>query len=128
MDRKCEITLSEKKISFWDFFNGKKITGSKTFYLIWFAVFIFLSIFILFPLICVLFSPNIDDFKHVFSMQIWKKATLNTFLECICSSSLSVLIGFIYAYAVYKTRIPFKKFFSFSFNKTIFPGFSQTHK
>ena len=113
MDRKCEITLSEKKISFWDFFNGKKITGSKTFYLIWFAVFIFLSIFILFPLICVLFSPNIDDFKHVFSMQIWKKATLNTFLECICSSSLSVLIGFIYAYAVYKTRIPFKKFFSF---------------
>ena len=89
------------------------MTDSKAFYFIWFAVFIFLSIFILFPLICVLFSPNIDDFKHVFSMQIWKKATLNTFLECICSSSLSVLIGFIYAYAVYKTRIPFKKFFSF---------------
>ncbi|MCI6187298.1 MAG: iron ABC transporter permease [Spirochaetia bacterium] len=46
-------------------------------------------------------------------MEIWKKATINTFLECICSTSLSVLIGFIYAYAVHKTKIPFKNFFSF---------------
>lgn len=113
MDRRSKIIQSEKSFSFLDFFQSRKITDSKAFYSIWFAVFIFLTLFILFPLICVLLSPNFEDFKHVFSMQIWKKATVNTFLECICSTSLSVLIGFIYAYAVYKTKIPFKKFFSF---------------
>lgn len=113
MDRRSKIILSGKKFSFWDFFQYRKMTDSKAFYSIWFAVFLFLTVFILFPLTCVLLSPDIEDFKHVFSMQIWKKAAINTFFECICSTFLSVIIGFIYAYAVHKTKIPFKKFFSF---------------
>lgn len=79
----------------------------------WIFLLLFLTICIVFPLICIFFTPNFDDVKHFFSMSVWKTAALNTFFECICSTFFSVLIGFIYAYAVFKAKIPFAKFFSF---------------
>ncbi len=36
----------------------------------------------------------------------------NTLLECVSSTTLSVLVGYIFAYAVVKADIPFKRFFS----------------
>lgn len=73
---------------------------------------LFLTICIILPLICVLFTPSINDFVQVAKSNIWKSAALNTLIECICSTSVSVLIGYLYAYAIIKAKIPFKRFFS----------------
>lgn len=100
------------KINLFNFSNPlKKGRCAVTF--IWLFICLFLTVCIVFPLICVFFTPCADDFKHVFSMSVWKTTALNTFIECICSTLLSVIIGFIYAYAVVKAKIPFSKFFSF---------------
>ncbi|MCR5607143.1 MAG: iron ABC transporter permease [Treponema sp.] len=78
----------------------------------WLAVFIIISICIVLPLIFVLLTPGTEDFARVLHSKIWHKAMLNTFLECICSTSLSVIIGYVYAYAIVYGKIPFSKFFS----------------
>lgn len=92
--------------------NKFPIEGSKSLSLIWGLVCLFLTLCILFPLFCVFITPNSQDFKYVFSSSIWKQAALNTVLECLCSTTLAVIIGFIYAYAVVKAKIPFARFFS----------------
>jgi len=90
-----------------------KIEGSPTLTACWSGVCLFLTLCIIFPLACVLFTPKASDFHQVLSSSIWRQAALNTLLECICSTTAAVLIGFIYAYAVIKGNIPFAKFFSF---------------
>ncbi len=86
--------------------------GNAAISIIWGFVFLFLTVCIIFPLICVLFTPTVQDLKAVAASSIWKTAALNTLAECICSTLLSVLIGFLYAYGIVKVRIPFSKFFS----------------
>lgn len=78
----------------------------------WGGILILLTFCILIPLLFVFLSPGKNDFARVFSSQIFRQTVANTFIEVICSTSFSVLIGFIYAYAVVKGCIPFKKFFS----------------
>lgn len=90
-----------------------KINGSSTLTICWSGICLFLLICIVFPLFCIIATPKISDFAQVLTSSVWKKAALNTFLECICSTTASVLIGFVYAYAVVKCDIPFKKFFAF---------------
>jgi len=87
-------------------------TFSKSLVLVYGLVILFFLICVIFPLICVLFSAKLHDFKEVLSQPVWHQAMKNTFLECICSSTLSVLIGYIYAYAVVRGRIPFRNFFA----------------
>lgn len=77
------------------------------------AVFVFLSICVVFPLLCVLLAVKFQDFENVFSSEIFIQAVKNTFAECLASSFCSVLIGYIFAYAVVKAKIPFRRFFSF---------------
>lgn len=84
----------------------------KTTHLLYSAVILLLTAFIVFPLICVLIAPSAKDFAAVFTSSVWRGAMLNTILECICSTSLSVLTGYLFAYAVVKADIPFKKIFS----------------
>lgn len=75
--------------------------------------FIILSLFIVFPLCCVALAPRPADFAAVFASSVWRQAALNTALECVCSTALSVGVGYIFAYAVNKAEIPFKRFFGF---------------
>ena len=77
------------------------------------ALIILLTGFIVFPLCCVLLTPRLKDVISVFTSTIWRGAILNTLLECVCSTTLSVIIGYIFAYAVVKAQIPFKKIFAF---------------
>ncbi|MBB5226991.1 iron ABC transporter permease [Treponema ruminis] len=77
------------------------------------AVIFLLTAFVVFPLACVLISPRTKDFVSVFTSSVWRGAMLNTLLECLCSTTLSVLVGYLFAYAVIKADIPFKKFFGF---------------
>ncbi|MCQ2585267.1 MAG: iron ABC transporter permease [Treponema sp.] len=78
---------------------------------LWAAAITFLSLFILLPLICVFSKIRWSDLTGIFTAVRFRKTILNTFLECICSTGLSVLTGYIYAYAVVFGRMPFKKFF-----------------
>lgn len=80
-------------------------------YAAWALTVAVLILFIALPLITVFISANKNDFVSVATSKVWRGAILNTFLECICSSSLSVLVGFIYAYAIVKSDIPGKRFF-----------------
>ncbi len=81
--------------------------------ILWWGIIAFLFICILLPLIFVFLTPTKADFIKLASSSIWKKASLNTLLEVFASTFSSVLIGYIYAYAVVKGQIPFKRFFSF---------------
>lgn len=81
--------------------------------IIFFATVSILSAFILYPLCCVAFTPAMADFASVLSSNIWHRAIVNTILECVASTILSVVTGYIFAYAVIKADIPLKKFFGF---------------
>ncbi|MBP5284370.1 MAG: iron ABC transporter permease [Treponema sp.] len=74
---------------------------------------VFLTLTILVPLILVLTLPSLSGFAEILSSEsLWETAA-NTFAECICSSSMAVIIGFVYAYAVIRGKIPFAKFFAY---------------
>ncbi len=77
----------------------------------WIVVFSFLAVFLVFPLLLTFLSVRPADFSSVFGQPALKSAMRNTLLECVCSTSLSVLTGYIFAYSVVKADIPFKRFF-----------------
>lgn len=89
-----------------------KIEGSTSLTIVWFCVCLFLTISIIFPLICSLCTPKLDQVIQVLESSVWKQTVWNTLCETLCSTSAAVLIGFIYAYAVVKGDIPFARFFS----------------
>lgn len=85
---------------------------SKSLSFTWTLVATFFLLFIIYPLLCVFFSAGVEDFKNVMTQEVLHRVMKNTFLECICSSTISVIIGYVFAYAVVKTNIPGRKFFS----------------
>ncbi|MCR4627448.1 MAG: iron ABC transporter permease [Treponema sp.] len=95
-----------------------KLSGSTPFKpalikLVWAGVCLFIFITILTPLLFVFASPAKEDFIQVFTSNVWKNSALHTLIVTLCSTTASVLIGYIYAYAVVKENIPCKRFFSF---------------
>ncbi len=78
----------------------------------WCAVVIFVCICILFPLGCVLLTPRLSDFLSFFKSRASFEIMRNTALTCVCSTTLSVFTGFVYAFAVVRGEIPFAKFFA----------------
>jgi len=92
--------------------RGKITRGSKSLAATLIVLVAALALCIVFPLVCVAITPRISDFKSVFSSPIWKSAMKNTALSCLASTTLSVLIGYIFAYGVVYGEIPMKRFFS----------------
>jgi len=86
---------------------------SKSLYLAWLIVFSLLIVLIALPLLMVVLSAGKSDYLVVAKSKVWHQAMLNTLLECVSSSLISVIIGFIYAFAIVKADFPFKKFFKF---------------
>lgn len=85
---------------------------SKSLISVWVLVALFIGLCVIFPLVCVFTCAGQEDFKYVMSQKVLHQVMKNTFLECICSTSLSVVTGYIFAYGIVKGGIPFKKFFS----------------
>lgn len=79
---------------------------------LWYFSFLVLVIFIFFPLLCVFSKIKLPIVAGVFLESRFRKILLNTLIECISSTILSVLVGYIYAYAVVFGKLPFKKFFA----------------
>ncbi len=86
--------------------------NSKSLALVWALIVLFLAVCVIYPLACILKSVTIEDLKNVMTQPVLHAVMKNTLLECLCSTSLSVIVGYIFAYAVVKTNIPFKKVFS----------------
>lgn len=80
--------------------------------ILYLAVIFVVTACIVFPLLCVLTTPRLKDFVSVFSSSVWRGAMLNTLIECAASTSLSVIIGYLFAYAVVKADVPLKKIFA----------------
>ncbi len=85
---------------------------SKSLAFSWAFVAVFFLVFIVFPLLCAAFSVRLEDFAAVLTQPVWHETMRNTFLECVSSTSLSVFTGYVFAYAVVKGNIPFRRFFS----------------
>ena len=94
-------------------FRKLKIEDRLPLTLVWLGVCLFLLICILSPLVYVLLTPTKADFIKVATTAVWRKTALNTLIEVICSTSAAVAIGYIYAFAVVKGAVPFRRFFSF---------------
>ena len=92
-----------------NFDSSKK---SRSLFAAWFSVMMFFLVCVLFPLISALSYVRPGDFRAVFSEGAWGRVMLNTLLECVSSTVLSVLVGYVFAYAVVKGGIPARRFFA----------------
>ncbi|GHV95470.1 hypothetical protein AGMMS50293_17900 [Spirochaetia bacterium] len=81
--------------------------------LLWIGCLIFLLLFILYPLARVLSEAGIKSWVKVFSASRWSEPLVHTLELMVLSTLFSVLMGFIYAYAIMRGGLPLARFFSF---------------
>lgn len=81
-------------------------------FLLCLALWIFFAIFIIFPVLFVLFSAKGSDFAHLFSQRRFCIILRNTAIECVCSTLISVIAGYIYAYSVVRGSLPLRRLFA----------------
>ena len=89
----------------------KKIFKDPILLIMFTCISISLLIFVIYPLVNVFLFPGFKDYLKVFSDMRYRKAGLNSLIVMILSTSTATVFGFIYAYSIVKTDIPFKKFF-----------------
>ncbi len=85
--------------------NGNALIGA------WLFMVLFFAFVIVFPLIYSATLVNPHDFIEVFANPRRQATIINTLSVCAASTALSVLFGYIYAYAVVRGNISFKKIF-----------------
>lgn len=96
------------------------------------AIFVVLFIFIIYPLFKVLiisFTDNnnnfsLDVYKSILSNDYMKQGFKNSILVATLTAVIGTLIGYLYAYTINRTNIPFKKFFrTIAIVPMVFPPF-----
>ncbi len=83
------------------------------------AIFILLFLFIVYPLYKIAVNSLIEDggqigfgnFIKIFSNKYYIQVFLNSMKLAISAAILATIVGYIFAYAIVKTDIPFKTFF-----------------
>jgi iron(III) transport system permease protein len=93
------------------FAAGVKESGPLRF--LWTLCLAFLLLFILYPLLRVLSAADPESWRRALGSARLTAALSNTLVLVLLSTFFSVLIGFIYAYAVIRGGIPFSNFFAF---------------
>jgi len=82
------------------------------------AIFYFLLIFVFSPIYMVIktsfivekqFDPS--NYLAIFSKRYYFQPFLNSMILGICTASTGTLLGFVFAYAITRTPMPFKRFF-----------------
>lgn len=86
--------------------------GSPLLFISWLAVILFLTATILIPLLRVFAEPDAQSLHTVMTNPQYGRVIANTARICLCSTLLSVLTGYLYAYAVVFARIPGRRFFA----------------
>lgn len=79
------------------------------------AMFAFISVslfaFVIYPLVCVFVFPGIKEYAEVLREPRYLRSGLNSLYVMVLSTVTATVAGFVYAYSVVKTDIPFRKFF-----------------
>ncbi|CAG7608677.1 hypothetical protein PAESOLCIP111_01088 [Paenibacillus solanacearum] len=75
--------------------------------------FALLFLFVIYPLVFVVFIPSAENWGTFFSKSRYGTALLNTMVSSSLSALLATIFGFIYAYAINYSNIAGKKFFRF---------------
>lgn len=73
--------------------------------------FIVLILFVIYPLIVVVFTSGFENWGTFFSKPRYGRALLNTVVSSSLSAVTATVIGFVYAYAIHYSNIAGKKFF-----------------
>ncbi len=71
----------------------------------------FLAVFVVYPVVLVTMAPGLDDWVRVATTPRWRAATVNTLTMVVLSTASSLVIGFVYAFAVTKGQVPGRRFF-----------------
>lgn len=71
-----------------------------------------LVLFVVYPLAIAAAAPRLEEWVRVFTTARWRTTMLNTLTMAGLSTLSSLLIGFLYAYAVVRARVPFARFFT----------------
>ena len=82
------------------------------------AIFYFLLTFVVFPIFQVfktsLYINNkldISNYLAIFSKRYYFQPFLNSVILGVCTATIGTIVGFIFAYALTRTTLPFKNFF-----------------
>ncbi len=88
-----------------------------TVWLLYFSLVFFVSLFILYPL-AQGFMPTLGDggyyYRKFLEERLYKDAVFNTILMVVLSTPTATILGFIYAYALAKWRVPFRRFYTYT--------------
>ncbi len=70
-----------------------------------------MGMFIVYPQVQVVIVPGTTGYVDFLTGQTWIKPLLNSIQIMLCSTTTAVLLGFIYAYAMVYSHMPWKPFF-----------------
>lgn len=76
------------------------------------AVVVLLGVFVLYPLVMAAAAPRAEEWWRAVTTPRWRVTMLNTLQMAVLSTVSSVVVGFLYAYAVVRARVPWARFFT----------------
>jgi iron(III) transport system permease protein len=71
-----------------------------------------LGIFVIYPLVMAALAPRSEEWWRAVTTPRWRTTMLNTLQMAALSTVSSVAVGFLYAYAITRARIPGARFFT----------------
>src|SRR5438093_6502634 len=75
------------------------------------VVVVLMGMFIIYPQVRVVLVPGVEGYSDFFRGQTWVKPLCNSLQVMVLSTTTAVLLGFIYAYAMVYSQMPWKPFF-----------------
>ncbi len=75
------------------------------------VVVVLMAMFIIYPQVRVVLVPGVEGYSDFFRGQTWVKPLRNSLQVMALSTTTAVLLGFIYAYAMVYSQMPWKPFF-----------------
>src|SRR6266446_8324002 len=75
------------------------------------VVVVLIALFIIYPQVRVVLVPGVEGYSDFFRGQTWVKPLRNSLQVMALSTTSAVLLGFIYAYAMVYSQMPWKPFF-----------------
>src|SRR5256885_452 len=70
-----------------------------------------MGMFIVYPQVRVVLVPGLKGYVEFFEGQTWVKPLINSIEITLLSTTTAVFLGFIYAYAMVYSKMPWKRFF-----------------
>lgn len=75
------------------------------------AVIGLLALFIVYPQVQVVLAPGLEEYASFLAGRTWVRPLLNSLQITVLSTTTSVILGFVYAYAMVYSQMPWKPFF-----------------